>query len=50
MAGGVDYTGRSGIAVMSLASGKPVVSSMTLLPTDPDTQRGTAVTQNGGYD
>ena len=44
------YTGRSAIAVMSLASGKPVLSSMTFVPTDPNTQWGSAMTQNGGYD
>ncbi len=44
------FTGRAGIAVMSLSSGKPVFSSVTPLPTDPVTQWGTAMTQSGGYD
>ena len=44
------FTGRAGIAVMSLASGKPVFSSVTPLPTDPVTQWGTAMTQSGGDD
>jgi hypothetical protein len=44
------YTGRSGIAVFSLpTSGMPVFSSITLLPTDAQTQWGQAVTQSGGY-
>ncbi len=45
-----NYTGRSGIAVMSLTSGKPILSSMTLIPTDADTQWGLAMTKKGGYD
>ena len=44
------YTGRSGIAVMSLATGKPTFSYLTLVPSDPDTQWGNAVMQSGGYD
>jgi hypothetical protein len=44
------YTGRSGIAVMSIAAdGMPTFSSITLVPTDPNTQWGNAVTQSGGY-
>ena len=44
------YTGRSGIAVMSLSSGMPTLSSLTLIPSDPNTQWGNALTQSGGYD
>ena len=44
------YTGRSGIAVMSLSSGQPKLQSIDLLPTDADTQWGNAMTQSGGYD
>ena len=45
------YTGRSGIAVMSLSTGAPVFSYLTLLPTDPDTQWGNAVMESDdGYD
>ncbi len=44
------YTGRSAIAVMSLGSGEPEFSSLTLLPTDPNTQWGMAMTQSSGYD
>ena len=44
------YTGRSGIAVMSVPrGGMPTLRSIMLLPTDPDTQWGNAVMQNGGY-
>ena len=44
------YTGRSGIAVMSIpADGMPTLSSVTLVPTGPDTQWGSAATQSGGY-
>jgi hypothetical protein len=44
------YTGRSGIAVLRIPSGGvPTFSSVTLLPTDPSTQWGNAVTQSGGY-
>ena len=44
------FTGRSGIAVMSLPQGGlPTFQSMTLLPTDPDTQWGNAVMQAGSY-
>ena len=45
-----NFIGSSGIAVMSLASGQPVFSSITPLPTDPITQWGVAMTQAGGYD
>ncbi len=44
------YTGRSGIAVMSLATGEPTFSYLVLVPSDPDTQWGNAVMQSGGYD
>ena len=44
------FTGRSGIAVMSLPQGGlPTLQSITLLPTDPDTQWGNAVMQTGSY-
>jgi hypothetical protein len=44
------YTGRSGIAVMSIpANGMPTLNSLTLIPTDPDTQWGNAVMQSDGY-
>ena len=44
------YTGRSGIAVMSVPpGGMPTFASVTLLPTDPATQWGNAVMQSGGY-
>ena len=44
------FTGRSGIAVMSLQpSGLPVLSSVVLLPTDPDTEWGQAIARNGAY-
>ncbi len=44
------YTGRSGIATMSVpAGGVPTLSSVTLLPTDPATVWGSAVVQSGGY-
>jgi hypothetical protein len=44
------YTGRSGIAVMPIpVDGMPTLSSVTLVPTDPDTQWGNAVMQSGGY-
>jgi hypothetical protein len=45
-----NFVGASGIAAMSLSSGKPVFSSVTPLPTDPITQWGVAMTQSGGYD
>jgi hypothetical protein len=45
-----NFVGVSGIAVMSLASGKPVFSSITPLPTDSITQWGVAMTQSGGDD
>ena len=44
------YTGRSGIATLSLSSGQPTFDSLTLLPTDATTQWGNAVMQDGGYD
>jgi hypothetical protein len=44
------YTGRSGIGVMSLRSGKPRFHSITLIRTDPTTQWGNAMTQSAGYD
>ncbi len=44
------FTGRSGIATLSLASGKPTFQSLTLLHTDATTQWGNAVMQDGGYD
>ena len=44
------YTGRSAIAVMSLASGTPVFSSVAEIPTDLWTQWGNAVVQSGGYE
>ncbi len=44
------FTGRSGIAAMSVpAGGVPTLSSVTLLPTDPDTEWGSAVVESGGY-
>jgi hypothetical protein len=44
------FTGHSGIAVFSLqGDGMPVFDSVTPLPTDANTQWGTAVTQSGGY-
>jgi len=44
------FTGRSGIAVLSLSgTGLPTYSSMTLLPTDPQTTWGHAVVQDGSY-
>ncbi len=44
------YTGRSGIAVLSVApNGKPDLTSITPVPTDPDTQWGNAVTQDAFY-
>ena len=43
------YTGRSGIAVMSLSSGKPTFGYLTLVPSDSETQWGNAVVQSGGY-
>jgi hypothetical protein len=44
------YLGRSGIAVFSLpASGAPVFQYVAPLPTDPNTQWGTALAQSGGY-
>ena len=45
-----DYTGRSGIAIMSLTSGKPTPYFIVLVPTDSDTQWGNALMQSGGYD
>jgi hypothetical protein len=44
------FAGQSGIAVLSIpADGMPTYSSLTLLPTDADTQWGNAVMQSGGY-
>ncbi len=44
------FTGRSGIAVLSVSgTASPSFSSITLLPTDPDTEWGQAVVQNGSY-
>jgi hypothetical protein len=46
----LSYTGRSGIAVMSIApNGLPALSAVTLLPQDPDTAWGSAVVTSGGY-
>jgi hypothetical protein len=45
-----DFTGRAGIASFSLSSGQPTFSSITLIPTDANTQWGNAMTQSGGYD
>ena len=39
-----------GIASFSLSSGQPTFTSVTLIPTDANTQWGNAVTQSGGYD
>ena len=44
------YTGRSAIAIMSLASGTPTFSSLVDVPTDPKTQWGNTLFQSGGYD
>ena len=51
MPGGLDqFTGRSGIAVLSVSgSDMPSFSSITPLPTDPDTQWGNAVVQDASY-
>ena len=50
VSGGDQFTGRSGIAVLSVSgAGLPSYSSVTPLPTDPDTQWGNAVVQNGSY-
>ena len=43
-------TGRSGIAVLSLATGTPKFSTIELIPTDANTEWGNAMTQSGGYD
>lgn len=44
------FTGRSAIASMSTPSnGMPSYASMTMLPTDANTQWGSAVTISGGY-
>ena len=44
------FTGHSGIAVFSIEpDGMPSFDSVISLPTDTDTQWGTAVTQSGGY-
>ena len=49
--GGLDqFTGRSGIAVLSVpGSDMPSFSSITPLPTDPNTQWGNAVVQDASY-
>ena len=44
------YTGRSAIAIMSLASGTPTLSAVDDIPTDRWTQWGNALVQSGGYD
>jgi hypothetical protein len=44
------YTGRSAIAIMSLASGTPAFSSVVEVPTDTWTQWGNAVVHSGGYE
>jgi Domain of unknown function (DUF4185) len=44
------FTGRSGIAVLSLSSGEPAYSHLTLLPTDAETQWGNALMQSGAHD
>ena len=42
--------GSSGIAVMSVPpGGLPTLASVTLLPTDPETEWGNAMMQSGGY-
>jgi hypothetical protein len=44
------FTGHSGIAIFSIQpDGMPAFDSVDLLPSDPTTQWGTSVTQNGGY-
>jgi hypothetical protein len=44
------YTGNSGIVVMTIpADGMPTYSSVTIVPTDPSTQWGNAVMNNGAY-
>ena len=43
------FTGRSGIAVMSIPAEAPTLQSVVPLPTDPDTQWGQAVVQSGPY-
>jgi hypothetical protein len=44
------FTGRSGIAVMSLQpSGLPTLSSVVLLPTDSATEWGQAIARSGAY-
>jgi hypothetical protein len=44
------YANVSGIAQLSLtAGGSPEYASVTLIPTDPNTQWGNAVMQTGGY-
>jgi hypothetical protein len=45
-----DFTGRAGIASFSLSSGQPTFTSVTLIPTDANTQWGNAMTQSSGYD
>jgi hypothetical protein len=44
------YAGTSGIAVMSVPTdGMPTLISVTLVPSDPNTQWGNAVMKSGGY-
>ncbi len=46
----LSFSGRSGIAVMAVPSqGPPTLLSVTLVPTDPDTDWGTAIMASGGY-
>jgi Domain of unknown function (DUF4185) len=44
------FTGRSGIAVLSVpTNGIPIYQSITMLPTDPNTEWGNAITQTSSY-
>ena len=43
------YTGRSGIAEMTVHRGLPELQSVTLLPDDPVTTWGSATLKSGGY-
>jgi hypothetical protein len=44
------FTGESGIAVLSVpANGVPTYQSITMLPTDPHTEWGNAITQTSSY-
>lgn len=45
----LSFTGKSGLAEMSAASGLPVFHSVAPIPTDADTQWGSAIVQSGGY-